>query len=207
MNNRSEDFEKAKAQMRSAARTSPEAVEEEETVGTATGAPARFVAPQAQGMPANNMVDNGANAMSSGEVTVVDFLQAASQPKFIDKVWASKGKTIKIKKFTKGELDRISSPLFKRTMKLDLAKMGAAGGSMNVDISMDLFMEMEKILVEIGMSYYVHNNQPVITREYIDNVMTDEDFKELSALVKEVNPKALMAGVEGQQEVADAKKS
>lgn len=208
MNNRTEDFEKAKAQMRSAQRTSPEAVEEEQE--GAPAAPARFVAPQAQGVPANTMMENGTNNMSnisSGEVTVVDFLQAASQPKFIEKVWASKGKTLKIKKFTKGELDRISSPLFKRTMKLDLAKMGAAGGAMNVDISMDLFMEMEKILVEIGMSYYTHNNQPVITREYIDNVMTDDDFKELSALVKEVNPKALMAGVEGQQEVADAKKS
>jgi hypothetical protein len=200
--NRNEEFEKARLQMQNAQRGAPQPVEDEVAV---PASPARFVAPGASPQPVSQVAD----ASSAGEMTVVDFLQAASQSKFVDKVWASKGKRVKIKKFTKGELDRISSPLFKRTMKLDLSKMGGGKDSaMNVDISMDLFMEMEKILVEVGMSYYTDNRgQQVITREYIDNVMTDEDFKELATIIKEVNPKALVAGIESQQEVAETKKS
>ena len=206
MVNRNEELDRARAQMQNAGRSAPQPVEDDSSAPSAQpSAPPRFVSQPSQEMaPSNNSQD-----MSAGEMSVLDFMQAAAQPKFADKFWASKGKKIKVKKFSKGELDRISSPLFKRTMKLDLSKMGNSkdAGSMNVDISMDLFMEMEKLLVEIGMCYYVDNrNQPVITREYIDTSMTDDDFKELSALIKEVNPKALVAGMESQQEIADAKK-
>lgn len=203
-NNRSEEFDRARAQMHNANRTAPEPVEDNNAL---SGNPPRFVAPPSEVQSTTQQTNNQAD-VSGGEMSVLDFMQAASQPKFTDKLWVSKGKKIKVKKFTKGELDRISAPLFKRTMKLDLAKMGNSkeGNSMNVDISMDLFMEMEKLLVEIGMCHYVDNRgNSVINRDYIDNVMTDDDFKELSVLIKEVNPRALMAGMES-QEVAGTKK-
>jgi hypothetical protein len=197
MNNRDEELAKARAQMNQTPLQPPRPFEEEPVSNSIPNQP-QMQSPQ-------NMNNGGvADAM-----TVVDFLNAANAPQYVDKYWASKGKKVQIKKFKKGDLDKISAPLMSKTMKLDLnaAAAGSKNQTMNLDLSMGVFNEMEKIMVELGMSAYKDGRgQPVINREYIDNVMPEDDFKELSDLIREVNPKALMGGATMAQDTEDTKK-
>jgi len=194
--NRTEELARAREMMQQSTITAPEPYQEETNMSENSIPNMQPTMNQPQAQPSNG-----------GAMTVMDFMSLASSNKFVDKLWESKGKTVQIKKFTKGDLDRISSPLLRKTMKLDLNTAGQKEQQMNLDISMDIFSEMEKIMVEIGLSAYKDNRgQPVITRSYIDDVMTDEDFKELVGLVKEVNPKAMIASAQTSQELEATKK-
>lgn len=200
--NRTDELARAREEMKKAKITAPEPYIEETDMTDHSSIPVQPHTHEQQHEPQQH-----ASATSSGAMTVLDFMNLASASKYVDKLWESKGKTVQIKKFTKGDLDKISAPLLKKTMKLDLNTAGQREQQMNLDISMDIFSEMEKIMLEIGLSAYKDNrNQPVITRGYIDDVMTDEDFKDLVALVKEVNPKAMAASVEASKETEEAKK-
>lgn len=194
---REEELAKAREAMRSVQPTPPEPYKENTEMSN-NSIPAQQPMQQPMQQP----------AQSNNNITVLDFLNAANAPKFVDKNWASKGKTVQIKKFTKGDLDKISSPLLRKTMRLDLnAAAGKGQQAMNMDVSMDVFTEMEKIMVEIALSSYLDGkNKPVISREYIDNVMTDEDFKELVGIIREVNPKAMMATLDTPEETEATKK-
>lgn len=130
------------------------------------------------------------------EMTVNDFLSApTARQQYVDKLWKSKNRIIKIKKFTKGETDRISSPLMQKSVAIEISddKDTKNKKTPKLDVSMETFIEMEKIMVELGMSYYKQNGKQVIDRAYIDKVLVEDEFKELSALVQEVNPNAMSA--------------
>ena len=197
--NRNDELTRAREQMRQAEPKKPEPYQEE-TDMSENSTP---MAPMTPNMP----TQENNTTMTGGAMTIMDFMDLANSSKFVDKLWKSKGKTVQIRKFTKGDLDKISAPLLRKTMKLDLNTAGKKDQQMNLDISMDIFGEMEKIMVEIGLSSYKDSRGAcVINRTYIDDVMTDEDFKELVELVKEVNPKAMIATAEANEEIAEAKK-
>lgn len=193
MSNDAERMEKAR-QMMNHARTigAPEEVREEPLPAP--------VMPQGQ----------GAMMHPSGmaEMTIDDFMSAANRDPFVVKEWKTKGKIIRVKKFCKGELDRISSPLLSRSVSLDVAGGDKKGGGMptKLEISLETFLEMEKIMVELGMSYYKdQNGKPIINRVYIDKVMSDNEFKELSAIIQEVNPNALQASAKREETITELK--
>lgn len=101
---------------------------------------------------------------------------------------------MKIKKFTKGDNDRVSSPLMKKSVSVEISDEDeATKAKPRLDISMETFIEMEKIMVELGLSYYQKDNKQLIDRAYIDKVLTGEEFKELAGLIREVNPEAISA--------------
>jgi len=197
------DLEKAREEMRNATPQAPRPYQEDTTIMSNDQVPTMpTMQPIAQPQQPQNV--NAAEAM-----TVADFLSAANSPMFVDKLWESKGKKVQIKKFKKGDLDKISAPLLSKTMKLDLnsAASGGKAQEMNLDISMSVFSDMEKIMVELGMSAYKDGRgQAVINRDYIDNVMPEDDFKELSALIREVNPKALMGNIDAVKDTEATKK-
>jgi hypothetical protein len=201
--NQNNDLEKARAQMRNAQVTPPEELPEDQPrmpQGPATSHQSEMVEE-----------DSMSNIPTGGEVTVMDFMQATRSIHYIDMPWPSKGKTVKIKKFCKGELDKISAPFFQKTLKLDLTQFGGQGGKstpMNFDISMELFGEMEKNMVELGLSFYKDNKgNPIINRKYIDEFMSSEDYQELSGIIQKVNPSALMTNVKQQEQVQEVKNS
>lgn len=204
-------LEKARAQMRTAQVSAPEEMPDipEEQMQTTAPRPissGHQVASQPVERP-----ETGSDALNGGEVTVMDFMQATRAVQFVDQLWPSKGKVIKVKKFSKGELDKISAPFFQKTLKLDLTQFGGNQGNnvpMNFDLSMALFSEMEKVMVELGLSFYKDSRgEPVINRNYIDNFMSSEDFQELSTIVQRVNPNALMTSVRQQERVNETKNS
>ena len=195
---RTEELARAREQMNTAAVNAPEPYEEETNMSD-NSIPRPPVTTQ---VPSQT-----SDSTSGGAMTIMDFMDLANSSKFVDKLWTSKGKTVQIKKFTKGDLDKISAPLLRKTMKLDLNTAGKKNQQMNLDISMDIFGEMEKIMLEIGLSAYQNDRgQAVINRTYIDDVMTDEDFKEIIAIVKEVNPKAMIATADTGEEIEATKK-
>jgi hypothetical protein len=128
------------------------------------------------------------------EMTVDDFLAATKRDHYVSKTWESKKRIVKIKKFTKGDNDRVSSPLMKKTVAIEISDdKDPSKSKPKLDVSMETFTEMEKIMVEVGLSYYQKDNRPLIDRAYIDKVLTADEFKELVTLVQEVNPEAMAA--------------
>jgi len=128
------------------------------------------------------------------EMTVDDFLAATKREAFVSKMWTSKNRVLKIKKFTKGDNDRVSSPLMKKSVSVEISdEEGEKKSKPKLDISMETFIEMEKIMVELGLSYYQKDGKALIDRAYIDKVLTGEEFKELVDIIKEVNPEAISA--------------
>jgi hypothetical protein len=128
------------------------------------------------------------------EMSVDDFLAATKREHYVSKLWKSKNRILKVKKFTKGDNDRVSSPLMKKSVSVEISDEDeATKAKPRLDISMETFIEMEKIMVELGLSYYQKDNKPLIDRAYIDKVLTGEEFKELADLIREVNPEAISA--------------
>jgi len=177
------ELEMAKAAMKNSQTTAPVEYKNEEPEISAEEKVELEMANRGTDMP---------ESMDMAEITVTDFLETAKRDAYVLKEWKEKNKKIKIKKFTKGDLDRVSSPLMKKTISVKM-EVDQKNQTPTLDISMETFGLMEKIMVEVGLSYYQSENQPVITMAYIDKVMTDDVFKELSALVLEVNPNAMAA--------------
>lgn len=177
---------KAKAMMEKSTVSAPEKVIEEKA------------AISAEAQAEIEMVSRGQDMSSSSSgvdfpaMTVNDFLSTANREPFVDVPWKAKGKMLKIKKFTKGDLDVIAAPLMKKTISVKM-EQGEKAQLPTLDVSMEIFGKMEKKTVEIGMSYYKKDGVAVIDEAYIDKVMTDDVFKELSAIIQEVNPNALIS--------------
>lgn len=199
------ELDKARMQLRNARVGAPEELPDDEPQMN-SGA---YSQPQIPVVSEGNEVAPQLDIPVGGEVTVLDFMQATKTIQYVDMPWPSKKKTVKIKKFCKGELDKISSPFFSKTLKLDLTQLGGKQGGatpMNFDVSMELFAEMEKNMVELGMSFYKDNKgNQIITRHYIDNFMSSEDFQELSGIIQKVNPNALMTSVKQQEQTQEVK--